>query len=386
MTALNYNDAQWEKCTLPGNWENKGYPELDGLVAYRITFNVSPGDETKPATLHLPAIDDIDSTYINGVFLGSQHVWNELRTYTIPSGVLKAGKNVITIWVEDTGGGGGLNEDAANFYTEIGGRKISLSGSALVNVLLRKEQLVKGVNFASLQNQPSLLFNAMIAPLVPTTIRGVIWYQGESNADKYTEYRTLFPSLITNWRKRWGQEELPFLFVQLASFNPDIKEPAESNWAGLREAQAYALQLPKTGMAVTIDVGDQQDIHPKRKKEVGERLAANAFNIVYGFKNEVPAGPMYKSHTITGNTVVINYEYAAKGLWHKGDKLLGFAIAGDNKEFVPANAVIEGNTVVVSAPGIAAPVYVRYAWADAPMEANLYNKEGLPAAPFRTDK
>lgn len=386
MTALNYNDAQWEKCSLPGNWENKGYPELDGLVAYRIAFNIQPGDETKSATLHLPAIDDIDSTYINGVFLGSQQVWNELRTYTIPPGVLKAGKNVITIWVEDTGGGGGLNDDANNFYVEAGGHKISLSGNALLSVLLRKEHLVKGVNFASLQNQPSLLFNAMIAPLVPATIRGVIWYQGESNADKYTEYRTLFPSLITNWRKRWGQEEMPFLFVQLASFNPDIKEPAESNWAGLREAQAYALQLPKTGMAVTIDVGDQQDIHPKRKKEVGERLAANAFNIVYGFKNEVPAGPIYRSHTISGNTVVINYEYAAKGLWHKGDKLQGFVIAGENKEFVPANAVIEGNTVVVSAPGISVPVYVRYAWADAPMTANLYNKEGFPAAPFRTDK
>jgi sialate O-acetylesterase len=386
MTTLNYPDTAWEKSNLPGNWEDKGYPEMDGLVAYRIAFNISNGEEKQPARLHLPAIDDIDSTYINGVFTGSHYVWNEVRNYQIPPGTLKAGKNIITIWVEDTGGGGGLNADTAGFYVEIAGRKITLSGEARMQVLLRKEQLVKGVNFASLQNQPAVLFNTMIAPLLPATIRGVIWYQGESNADKYTEYRTLFPRLISNWRNRWAQPELPFLFVQLASFNPAVKEPLESKWAGLREAQTYALQLPKTGMAVTIDVGDRLDIHPKRKKEVGERLAANAFHIVYGMKNETPAGPLYKSHTSSGNTIVINYDYAAKGLWQKGEKLEGFVIAGADKQFVPANASIQGNTVVVSAAGISSPVYVRYAWADAPLEANLYNKEGLPAAPFRTDK
>jgi sialate O-acetylesterase len=288
--------------------------------------------------------------------------------------------------VEDTGGGGGLNDDPSHFYIETNGKKIALSGAASMKILLRKNQVTNGVNLSSLQNQPAVLFNAMIAPLLPATIRGVIWYQGESNADKYVEYRTLFPALISNWRKRWASTDLPFLFVQLASYNPALKEPAENKWAGLREAQSYALQLPKTGMAVTIDVGDQVDIHPKRKREVGERLAANAFNIVYGMKNEVPAGPMYKSHTITGNTIVINYDYTGKGLWQKGDKLMGFTIAGENKEFVPANAVIQGNTVVVSAAEISTPVYVRYAWADAPMDANLYNKEGLPAAPFRTDK
>lgn len=386
MTALQYNDAAWTKASLPGNWEGKGYPDMDGLVAYRIPITISDGAEKLPAVLHLPAIDDIDSTYINGVFVGSHTVWNEARRYPIPPGVLKPGKNIITVWVEDTGGGGGFNDDPDGFYMESNGKKIIPGTEARMQVLHRKEQVVSGVSFASLQNQPAVLFNTMIAPLLQATVRGVIWYQGESNAGDYTEYRKLFPALISNWRKRWAQPELPFLFVQLSSFNPAIKEPAESNWAGLREAQTYALQLPKTGMAVTIDVGDRQDIHPKRKKEVGDRLAANAFHIVYGMKNETPSGPVYKSHAISGNSITISYDYAAKGLWQKGDKLEGFAIAGEDKQFVPANASIQGNTVVVSAPGISTPVHVRYAWAEAPLEANLYNKEGLPAAPFRTDK
>jgi sialate O-acetylesterase len=174
--------------------------------------------------------------------------------------------------------------------------------------------------------------------------------------------------------------------VQLASYNPEIKEPEESVWAGLREAQQYALQLPNTGMAVTIDVGDQKDIHPKRKREVGERLAANAFNIVYGYKNEVPAGPLYSRSSITGNTIKIFYNNVGKGLMQKGNNLGGFVIAGSDKHFVEADAVINGDEVIVSSSSVSSPLYVRYAWANAPMDANLYNKEGYPAAPFRTDK
>jgi sialate O-acetylesterase len=336
--------------------------------------------------LHLPAIDDIDSTYINGVFIGSQRVWNELRTYSVPPGILQVGENVITIWVEDGQGGGGLNEDPGNFYVQMPNRKIELKGESRFKILVPKEQIAKGVNFSAMQNQPAVLFNAMIAPLLNCTVRGVIWYQGESNASNYTEYRKLFPALINCWRQRWQQKELPFLFAQLSSYNPAIKEPEESDWAGLREAQALALQLPATGMAVTIDVGDQTDIHPKRKKEVGDRLAANAFHIVYGFKTDVPAGPLYASHISEGNKIILSFSNTGKGLMQKGDKIEGFVIAGADKKFAPAEAVLRGNTVVVSSTAIPSPVYVRYAWANAPMNANLYNKEGFPAAPFRTDK
>ncbi|MEO8771098.1 MAG: sialate O-acetylesterase [Ferruginibacter sp.] len=386
LTDLNYNDHDWEKMNLPKNWESLGHPDLDGIATYRISFTVPRGYENKTAILHLPAIDDVDSTYVNGVFVGSQTVWNELRTYNVPTNTLKEGKNVITIWVEDDGGGGGMNEDSDNYYLQVGDQKISLKGEARFKILAAKENIADGINYAAMQNQPAVLFNAMIAPLLPYSIRGVIWYQGESNTGNYVEYRTLFPSLINCWRKRFDQKELPFLFVQLSSYNPAVTEPAISNWAGLREAQTYALKLPATGMAVTIDVGDQKDIHPKRKKEVGYRLAANAFNIVYGFQQDIPAGPAYKSFSIEGNTIKINYSNIGTGLVKKGDLLLGFSIAGADKHFITATATIKGNEVIVSNPLIASPLNVRYAWADAPMDANLYNKEDFPAAPFRTDK
>ncbi len=386
LTSLQYDDANWEKTKLPGIWEDNGHNNLDGIGAYRVYFNVKEGSETRDAVIHLPYIDDIDSCFINGQFAGTWRVWNEPRTYKIPSGLLRAGKNILTIWVEDTGGGGGMNNDPAGFYIELGDEKISLAGNALFKVLAPVEEIAPGVNYASLQNQPTVLFNAMIAPLLHFSFQGVIWYQGESNTYAYVEYRKLFPALINNWRQRFARKELPFLFVQLSSFNPNIVEPEVSEWAGLREAQTYALKLPKTGMAVTIDVGDQKDIHPQRKKEVGDRLAANAFHNVYGMTKEAYTGPAFSSATITGNTVKVRFINTGSGLVMKGDKLSGFAIAGADKKFVPAEAFIQGNEVMVSAASVKSPLYVRYAWAEAPMDANLYNKEGFPAAPFRTDK
>jgi len=385
MTAPGYDDSKWENCTLPGFWEDQGKPDMDGIVAYRFTIDIPAAIAQQPAVLHLPAIDDIDSTYINGTMVGGYHIWNEKRIYQVAAGVLQAGKNTICIRVEDTGGAGGLFNEPASFYLQVGSQQIPLSGNAKMNVLLRRELTPGGLPPGGIQNQPGVLFNAMIAPLLPFTIRGVIWYQGESNVDKYVEYRTLFPAMINNWRQRFNNPELPFLFVQLAAYNPAIVEPAESKWSGLREAQAMTLKLPKTGMAVTIDVGDQTDIHPWRKKEVGERLAANAFGIVYGMKNEVVAGPAYKAQAITGNTITLSFDNTGKGLMSKGEQLMGFTIAGADKKFVPATAIIQGTTVIVSATAVANPQYVRYAWADAPMLANLYNKEGFPAGPFRTD-
>ena len=386
MTTTAYNDDDWEKTKLPKSWELIGHPGFDGVAAYRISFTVPETWENKPAVLHLPAIDDIDSTYINGIFIGSKNIWNELRVYNVPVNVLKAGRNVITIWVEDTGGGGGLNADADNYFIQIADQKISLKGDAAFKILAPIEDIAAGVNFASLKDQPGVLFNAMIAPLLHYNMSGVIWYQGESNVPQYAEYRTLFPSLINCWRRRFDEKSLPFLFVQLSSYNPDITEPTESDWALLRESQTYALRLPFTGMAVSTDVGDQVDLHPKRKKEVGERLAANAFNIVYGFKDEVPAGPLYSSAVVVGNAIKISYTNIGKGLMQKGDSLLGFKIAGADRNFIEATAIIRGNDVLVSNPSVTKPIYVRYAWANAPLDANLYNKDGFPAAPFRTDK
>jgi sialate O-acetylesterase len=229
---------------------------------------------------------------------------------------------------------------------------------------------------------PTGLYNGMIVPILPYGIRGAIWYQGESNAWRAYQYRTLFPAMIKNWRDAWHEGDFPFLFVQLANYMEPEPQPVESDWAELREAQLMALSVPNTGMAVTIDIGEP-DIHPKNKQDVGKRLALWALAKTYG-KNIVYSGPTYKSMKVDGNKAVLAFEDVGDGLVSKGDSLKGFAIAGADRKFVWADAKIEGDTIVVSSDKVAAPVSVRYAWEKNPV-CNLYNKEGLPATPFRTD-
>lgn len=232
---------------------------------------------------------------------------------------------------------------------------------------------------------PSGLYNGMIAPLIPYGIQGAIWYQGESNAGRSYQYRKLFPAMIKNWRKDWGQRDFPFLFVQLANFMAVKPDPSESGWAELREAQFMTLALPNTGMATIIDIGEADDIHPKNKQDVGKRLALWALAETYE-KDLVYSGPLYKSMEKKGNQIVLRFDHIGSGLVAKGGgPLKGFAIAGADRKFVWADAQIEGNMVVVSSDQVVEPVAVRYAWADNPV-CNLYNKEKLPASPFRTDQ
>jgi len=233
-------------------------------------------------------------------------------------------------------------------------------------------------------HSPAGLYNAMIAPLSPYTIRGAIWYQGESNASRAYQYRELFPTMIKSWWKAWRLGDFPFLFVQLANFREVKEEPGESDWAELREAQSMTLDLPNTGMAVIIDIGEANNIHPKNKQDVGKRLALWAQANTYG-KDVVYSGPLYTSMERKGNKIVLHFDHVGGGLVAGGDKpLKGFAIAGADQKFVWADARIVGDTVVVSSESVADPVAVRYAWADNPI-CNLYNKAGLPASPFRTD-
>lgn len=235
------------------------------------------------------------------------------------------------------------------------------------------------------KSQPSCLFNGMINPIIPYGIRGVIWYQGESNADNGRRYSRLFPAMIQDWRTRWGQGNFAFLFVQLANFMPVQKKPSEGGWADLREAQLQTfLTFPKTGMASAVDIGDANDIHPKNKQDVGRRLALAALGIEYGKKIEY-SGPIYDTMTVEGNKIRLKFKHTGTGLAVKeGEELKGFAIAGDNKTFKWANVQIDGNTVLAWNDEIEVPVIVRYGWANNPI-GNLYNKEGLPASPFRTD-
>ncbi len=230
---------------------------------------------------------------------------------------------------------------------------------------------------------PSCLYNGMIANVLPYGIKGAIWYQGESNAGRAKEYQTLFPAMIKNWREDWGQGDFPFGFVQLANFKARKNQPADSDWAELREAQTMTLSLPKTGMAVIIDIGDAADIHPKNKQDVGRRLALWAQSQVYG-KELVYSGPLFDSVKVEDGKLRVAFKHAGSGLQAKGEKLTGFAVAGEDREFVWADAKIDGNSVVVSSEKVSKPVAVRYAWADNP-ECNLYNKEGIPASPFRSD-
>lgn len=230
---------------------------------------------------------------------------------------------------------------------------------------------------------PSGLYNAKIAPLVPSGIQGAIWYQGESNADRAYQYRKLFPAMIQDWRKNWAQGDFPFVWVQLANFMARKAEPGPSDWAELREAQQMTLSLPKTGTALAIDIGDARDIHPKNKQEVGRRLALAALAIAYG--KDIPfSGPLYDSMTVEGSAIRLKFKHVNGGLVSKGEKLAGFAIAGEDKNFVWADAKLDGEAVVVSSPKVERPVAARYAWANNP-EVSLYNKAGLPASPFRTD-
>jgi sialate O-acetylesterase len=244
-------------------------------------------------------------------------------------------------------------------------------------------------NQANNPNRATVLYNGVIAPLQPFAIKGVIWYQGEQNAARAHQYRTLFPALIRDWRRTWGQGDFPFLFVQLPNYIPDKSkpdhpaEPESSAWAELRDAQRQALLAPNTGMAVTIDLGDPRDIHPKNKQDVGRRLARQALSVAYG-QAIVASGPLYRSMSIVGDEVHLQFHHAGSGLVARGGELKGFAIAGADQKFVWARATIDGARVVVTSDRVPQPVAVRYAWADNP-DCNLYNKEGFPASPFRTD-
>ena len=233
--------------------------------------------------------------------------------------------------------------------------------------------------------RPAALFNGMISPILGYTIKGAIWYQGESNAGRYSVYGETLQAMITDWRAQWGLGDFPFITVQLANFKAHPQAPQQkSTWAGLREAQNTSLALNNTGVTVCIDIGDANDIHPKNKQDVGKRSALIARKIAYG-EDIVHCGPFYDTHEIKEGSIVVHFKHTAEGLKAKGDKLTAWAIAGEDKKWHWANAKIVDNTVIVNSPKVPAPKYVRYGWAENP-RCNLYNSADLPASPFRTDK
>lgn len=377
------DDAAWPVMQIPALWEESVFPGLDGIVWLRKTFSVSPADAGRAAELYLGMIDDSDETYVNGVKVGGLTAqYNTPRVYSIREGLLKAGRNVISVRVTDTGGGGGIYGPADQVKITIGDRTESLAGTWK----LRVENMTSTGSIGP-NDYPTLLFNAMLNPLIPFTIQGAIWYQGESNAGRAFQYRKAFPLMITDWRKHWGQGDFPFYFVQLSSFNDhNGNSNAGSAWAELREAQAMTLKLPNTGMAVTTDIGEANDIHPRNKKDVGYRLAAIALTDTYR-QNLVSRGPAFDALTIRGAEAIVSFKHIGSGLVtpDKYGYLRGFELAGDDRKFYPAQAFIQDGQVIVRSAAVTKPVAVRYNWMDVALEGNLFNREGFPAEPFRTD-
>jgi sialate O-acetylesterase len=380
---VNFNDNAWPKMKVPALWETQQLPDLDGIVWFRKTVRLSAADAGKPATLDLAMIDDNDITYVNGVKVGSTVGYNVKRSYDVPANILKEGDNVIAVRVEDTGGGGGIYGESSEVKLTVDSKVISLSGEWKFRV----QKISGGATSIGPNSYPTLLFNAMVNPLIPYAIEGAIWYQGESNAGRANQYSKSFPLMINDWRARWGVGNFPFYFVQLASFNAaNGNSKNGSSWAELREAQTKTLSLPNTGMAVITDIGNAADIHPKNKQDVGIRLAAIALHNVYGQGN-VYSGPLFQSMKIEGSKIIIRFTNTGTGLMVK-DKygyVTGFEIAGADQQFHYAKAEIEGNTVVVYNDSVGNPVAVRFGWADDAADDNLFNKEGFPASPFRTD-
>lgn len=381
--APDFDDADWPAMDAPQLWENADLPGYDGVVWFRKTFDLPPAWQGRDLELHLAMIDDIDTTWVNGVQVGHTAQYNTPRAYTLPAALVKPGRNVIAVRVLDTGGGGGLWGEADDLYLAGNGVRQSLAGSWAYQPGIAPDAGLPRPPQA-LQNRPTTLYNAMIAPLIPYTIRGAIWYQGESNAGRAYQYRTLFPTMIQDWRTRWGLGDFPFFFVQLANFMTPQQNPSEAEtWPELREAQTMTLRLPNTAQAVIIDIGEADDIHPRNKQDVGTRLALAALHLTYE-RDVVYSGPAYREMTREGNTIRLHFDHVGSGLVARGDALKGFALAGADSQFVWADARIDGETVVVSSPAVADPVAARYAWANNPV-ISLYNQEGLPASPFRTD-
>jgi len=398
--------ADWPELEMPQLWTNVEGLKFSGVLWFRREVDVPAEWAGKALQLALGTIDKSDVTYFNGVPVGGMSIekepaaWCTPRCYAVPASLVKAGKNTVAVRVYSNMFGGGFGGTPG---------QMSLSQPAdptKVLPLAGPWRYQVEVKFGSPEpavwppgppmgkgnpNSPTILFNNMIAPLIPYAIAGATWYQGESNADRPAQYRTLFQTMIRDWRTRWGQGDFPFLFVQLANFMPAQPEPKQSNWAELREAQTLALTLPNTGMATIIDIGDAADIHPRNKKDVGERLCLWALANHYGFTGLVHSGPLYASHAVEGSSVRVRFAHVGGGLVAKGGGaagaavVKGFAIAGADRTFVWADAKIDGQSVVVSSPAVPAPVAVRYGWADNP-DGNLYNTTWLPASPFRTDE
>ncbi len=408
-TAPGYDDSGWE----PAQYTLDS--DFDGMVMYRAAVDIPEQSAGKALTLHLGVLDDCDITFFNGVRVGetgsdAEHFWSAERNYRIPAELVRAGRNVIAVRLFDQYSDGGMMDIAAGspgYIQSEDGVRIGISGwksrpvfkldTAKTGSRPVPPQLYSADNDETrLHQRPAALFNAMIAPWIHFPLRGVIWYQGENNVGEASRYALMQTALVLDWRARMNDSGLAFIPVQLSSLiahhpNEVLPVPARSaasdSWAWLRDAQNSVFGLPRTGMAVCLDIGNPWDIHPSHKQDVGKRLAAEAMRICYG-GGDFSTGPRFSSMTVAGSAAELSFTGTGSGLIAKDSpdgRLNCFTIAGKDGVFYPASAVIKDDKVVVSAPGVSSPVSVRYAWSNYPYQPNLFNREGFPAGTFRTD-
>lgn len=376
-----FDDSDWKEMDLPASFKDTELEELRGAVWFRKEFFISGEMKTNPVKLVLGTIINGDDTYINGVKIGSNDSLFARRRYEVVQGVLKPGRNILAVRVIMTRHMGAFVTDMP-YFLQSGDSRIPLSGTWRYRIGAVTGQLAPTETIIF---KPVGAYNSMIYPLRKYALKGVLWYQGESNTDYTEDYTELFEAVIKTWRSTWNLGDFPFLYVQLANYCPWRMEPEISKWAQIREAQRKALKISGTGMAVICDAGEYNDIHPRDKKTVGDRLAFLAMNLVYG-EDMVSSGPLYQHKVIEGNKIRLYFTGTGRGLKVKGERLETFAVSVGDGVFADADAFLDGNTVVVSSDAIKTPAEVRYAWSDNPEAANLFNEEGFPASPFTTER
>ncbi len=383
-TGDSLNDSNWSTMSLPSYWESNVLPNFDGIVWFRKTINVPANWNGKELELSLGIIDDEDIVFWNGKQIAQGSGYNQPRHYRVPAELVKQGNNILTIRVFDTGGEGGIAGNPDQLYLKNGNSSLPIDGMWKYRIGCSIKKLPPSPANPMSSSYPSVLFNAMVNPWAGFPVKGVIWYQGEANVGRATQYESLFQTLIADWRHHFQNADMPFYFVQLANYLQRKEVQSDSPWAALREAQAKALNMANTGMVVNIDLGEANDIHPKNKQEVARRLAAVALADTYGKKVESQA-PTFNHYEVKGQNVELYFDQqSSKNTLRPNTDLKGFIVAGPDHVFYPAKAWTDGKTVTVTCEKVAYPIAVRYGWADNP-ECTLYSNGGLPVAPFRTD-
>jgi len=372
----------WDSINVPGFWSTKEMKNFTGSVWFKKEIKIDEELLTQECKLYPGAIDDRYTIYINGIDIGSEWRRGRDRDFIVPQHALSKGTNILTIQIINPEGQGGFYRDRP-YKLKFNNKEIDLTGQWKYKVGVKMPELSSKEN-VKFNLIPTFLFNGMINPLKNYKIKGVLWYQGEGNVSRGMQYRELFHDLILNWRNHWQNDNLPFLFVQLSSYgNPKLYN---TSWAVLREAQQSALLLPNTGMAVTYDIGEANNIHPGNKKEVGRRLSLLARQIIYD-EDIKPYGPIFKQMEIKGKEIHLEFDNFDSSCINNENSPLwnGFYISDHTRKFYPASVHIHNGSLVISNNKVDQLITVRYAWLNNSLDANFYNEEGLPALPFRTD-